>query len=152
VVELMKTAAVAVGFLALLLSACGGGGGRLSKADFQAKANAICSKYNAKIKGALANVSNDPQSLASGMDRALGYIKKGTKELDDLKPPKAYDAEYEELSRINHDEISTGQKLAAAAHANDKAAIQAAIAQLQSQGKDSDRLATEMGLDRCASE
>jgi hypothetical protein len=147
----MKTAAVLIGF-ALLLSACGGGGGRLSKADFHAKANAICAKYNAKIKGALANVSSDPQSLARGMDRALGYIKKGTKELDALKPPQAYDAKYEELSRINHDEISTGQKLAEAARANDKAAIQSAIAQLESQGKDSDRLATEMGLDSCASE
>jgi predicted Zn-dependent protease len=147
----MKTGVVLIASV-LALSACGGGGGRLSKADFQAKANAICSKYNAKIKRALANVSSDPHSLASAMDRALGYIKKGTKELDDLDPPKAYEAKYQELSRINHEEISTGQKLATAARASDKAAIQSAIAQLESQGKKSDRLATEMGLDSCASE
>ena len=146
----MKAGVVLVVAL-LTLSACGGGG-RLSKADFRTKANAICSKYNARIKRALANVSNDPQSLASAVDRALGYIKKATQELDDLDPPKAYDAKYEELSRLNHDEISTGQKLADAARANDKAAIQSAIAQLESQGKDSDRLATELGLDSCASE
>jgi hypothetical protein len=146
----MKAGVVLIAAL-LALSACGGGG-RLSKAEFRAKANAICSKYNAKIKGALANVSNDPRSLAAGMDRALGYIKKGTKELDDLDPPKAYDAKYRELSRINHDEIATGQKLADAARANDQAAIQSAIAQLESQGKDSDRLATEMRVDSCASE
>jgi hypothetical protein len=145
----MKAGVVLIAAL-LALSACGGGG-RLSKGEFRAKANAICSKYNAKIKGALANVSTDPHSLATAMDRALGYVKTGTKELDDLDPPKAYNAKYRELSRINHDEIATGQRLADAARTNDKAAIQSAIAQLESQGKDADRLATEMGLDSCAS-
>jgi hypothetical protein len=133
-----------------LLAGCGGGA-PLSKADFQAKANAICSKYNARIKAALANTSNGPKSIANGVDRAMKFVKKGVDELDDLEPPKQYDAKFKEFSRINHDELSAGKDLADAARANSKSRLRSALVKLGSQERDADRLATQMGLDTCAS-
>jgi hypothetical protein len=144
--KLMAGIAVAA---AVTVAGCGGSG-RLSKADFQAKADGICSKYNAKIKGALANVGSNPSTIASGVDKAVALIKNGTNELGKLKPPKQYDAKYGEWMKINRDEIATGTQLADAARKTDKKAFNSAIAKLASQGKDSDRLAREMGLKSCA--
>jgi hypothetical protein len=144
----MKRIAAAAA-LAVLAAGCGGGG-RLSQADFQSQANTICAGYNAKVRSAYANVPPDPVSLARAIRKAIAYTKKGADELDELKPPKAYDAQFDQFVRITRDEVSTGKEFAKAAESRDQAGLAAARTKLLLQGRDADRLARQMGLSRCA--
>jgi hypothetical protein len=144
--RLMAGTAVA---LALLCAGCGGSD-RLSKQDFQAKADGICSKYSAKIKAAVANVGTDPAKIAQGVDKTISLIKQAQKEFKKLQPPKQYDAGWKEWTAINDREIATSRKLSDAARKKDDVAFKSAIAELESQGKDSDRVAKELGLNDCS--
>src|SRR5437762_2166618 len=84
----VRQAALAIVSL-LLLAACGGGGGsssRLSKSEFDAKANAICDKYQAKVN-AVAQPSG-VKDVPAYIDKVLPILREGTSKLDDLKPPQ----------------------------------------------------------------
>ena len=133
-----------------MVVAGGCGGSRLSVVDFDAKANAICARYNAKVRGAYTNVPSDPVSLARAIHKAIGYTKKGADELDALSPPKTYDAQFKEFVRITYDEVKAGKELAKAAETRNQALLAAAKTKLVLQGRNADRLAREMGLDACA--
>ena len=61
--------------VATLASGCGGGSGRLSKAEYAKRADAICTKYNAKLK-ALARPTGISE-LPAYVDRALPLARKG---------------------------------------------------------------------------
>ena len=69
-----------------LVSGCGGGSGRLSKAEYAKRADAICTKYNAKIRalGRPTAISG----LPAYVDKALPLARKGDDELRALEPPK----------------------------------------------------------------
>jgi hypothetical protein len=137
--------------VALAVGAIGcGGSGRLSRSEFTAKANGICGKYDAKIKAAMANVTNDPASIARGVDKTIPLIQQAQDEFAKLDPPKALDANWKEWQGINDDEIATAKQLSAAAKKNDKASFDSALAKLDSQDKNSTRLAKQMGLSTCA--
>ena len=69
-----------------LVAGCGGGSGRLSKAEYAKRADAICTKYNAKLK-ALARPTSI-SALPDYVDKALPLARKGDEELRALKPPK----------------------------------------------------------------
>jgi hypothetical protein len=147
----MTKLAAAVALLALVTGGCGGGG-RLSKADFQKKANAICKTYNDRITAVFDTTSpNNPKSLARGLDRAVGYLEHGTDDLASLKPPAQYDAKYKQLLRLNHEEILSFKEFASATRKNDLKARTRTIVKLRSQVKDSNRLAHGLGLKICAS-
>src|SRR2546423_12486539 len=72
--------------LAIVVAGCGGGSGRLSKAEYAKRADAICTKYNAKIRalGRPTAISG----LPAYVDKALPLARKGDDELRSLKPPK----------------------------------------------------------------
>jgi hypothetical protein len=122
----------------------------LSKQDFTTKADGICSNYNAKIKGALTNVGNDPAAIAAAVDKTIELIDQAQKEFKKLEPPKALDAKWKEWERINDDQVSTAKQLSAAARKKNETAFNSALAKLDSQSKDSNRIAGEMGLKSCA--
>src|SRR5690242_4702058 len=71
--------------LAALAAGCGGSS-RLSKAEYVKRADAICAKYNAKIRalGRPTAISG----LPAYVDKALPLARKGDDELRALKPPK----------------------------------------------------------------
>ena len=48
---------LAVAAVIALAAGCGGGGKRLSRAEFSKQADAICSKYNAKIRALVVSIS-----------------------------------------------------------------------------------------------
>jgi hypothetical protein len=143
------SAAAALAPLAVVAAGCGGGG-RLSVVDFDAKADAICAKYNAKVRSAYTNVPPDPVSLRRAIHKAIAYTKKGADELDALNPPKMYDAQFKEFVRITYDEVNAGKELAKAAQTRNQALLVAARTKLVLQGRNADRLAREMGLNACA--
>jgi ribosomal protein S20 len=128
----------------------GCGGGRLSIVDFDAKANTICAKYNAKVRAVYTNVPPDPVSLSRAIRKAIVYTKKGADELDALKPPKTYESQFKEFVRITYDEVKAGKELAKAAETRNQAQLSAARTKLVLQGRNADRLARELGLNACA--
>jgi hypothetical protein len=135
--------------IAIAAAGCGGGG-RLSELDFQAKGNATCAKYNAKIRNVYRTVPPDPVSLARALQKAIRFAEKGTDELSDLKPPERFDAQFKKFLNINRREIPTARALGKAAQRRDQAGIAAATVKLRLQGRDADRLAKQMGLNTCA--
>jgi hypothetical protein len=147
---LVERAAALVGVALIAVLATGCGGGRLSLVDFEAKANGICAKYNAKIRAAYTSAPPDFASLALAIRKAIGYAKKGNAELDKLKPPKSYDSQYKEFLRINHQEVPAATEFAKAAESRDQARLLAARTRLVLLGRDADRLARNIGLNTCA--
>ena len=139
----------ALGLVVLLSVGCGGGGGgRLSKAEYSKQADAICTKYNAKIR-ALGR----PTSIAglpTYVDRALPLARKGTAELRALEPPKDEEQTAKEWLDQNDSVVGSMERLRDAAKKGDRAGIQAALTEASSANQTANRLARRLGLGVCA--
>lgn len=78
----------------LLATSCGSGGGsstssdRLSEAEFQSRANQICTKVRGQEK---------PSTSKAGTDQNLSLVESAVNELQDLKPPTKDKARYQDL-------------------------------------------------------
>jgi hypothetical protein len=142
-------------FVALILatgaatSACGGDD-RLSQEDFRQQANAICAKYDEKIK-ALGSPAS-PDEIPDFVRRGIPLLRQGITELRALKPPAELEDNYDRMLDETAKAIPAAQKLADAAEKGDAAAVQTAIAAAQEASRASDRLATGLELDKCATE
>ena len=150
----MRSVRARLTFIALVLaasatvSACGGGDDRLSQDEFRQQANSICAKTNAKIE-ALGN----PTSVADVPDfvsRGIPLLRQGIAELRALKPPADLEVTYDRMLDETAKTIPAAQSLADAAEKGDAAAVQKAEAQAQAASDSSNRLATDLGLDQCA--
>jgi hypothetical protein len=143
----MRPAGLALAALVLVAASCGGGGGRLSKADYAKKADAICAKYNQKI-----NALGTPKSLADigpFADKALALERKGNQELRDLEPPKDEEKTAGRWTALNDSVAGAVADLSAAAKKNDRAAIQAALRRGQAANKQANVLAKQLGAKVC---
>jgi hypothetical protein len=130
-------------------SACGGGGDdRLSQDEFRQQANAICAKYDARIK-ALGSPSS-PGDIPDFVQQGIPLLRQGIAELRALKPPAELQDDFDRMLNETAKAIPAAQSLAAAAEKADAAGVQKAIAQAQAASAASDRLATDLQLDQCA--
>jgi hypothetical protein len=137
------------------LAGCGGGGGnssgggdRLSRSEFAAKADAICSKYNAKTK-ALGNAKN-LADLATVFDRALPLLESAISELRALKPPANEQNTVERwLAQSEVAKHDLGE-MRDRAKAKDVKGVQDAFTRASADNKESNRLAAKLGLKVCA--
>jgi hypothetical protein len=142
-------------FVALVLatgaasSACGGDD-RLSQEEFRQQANAICAKYDEKIK-ALGSPAS-PAEIPDFVRRGVPLLRQGVTELRALKPPAELQDDYDRMLDETAKAIPAAQSLADAAEKGDAAAVESAIAAAQMANKASDQLATDLGLDKCAAE
>ena len=106
----MRQAALAL-LTVLVLAACGGGGGgssRLSKSEFDAKANAVCDKYEKKIKA--VPQPSGTKDIVSYIDKVLPILDEGTGKLDELNPPKEIESTVDEWRSIQHQEVDEAKK------------------------------------------
>jgi hypothetical protein len=131
-------------------SACGGGDDRLSQDEFRQQANAICAKYDEKIK-ALGSPSS-PSEVPDFVRQGIPLLRQGIAELRALKPPTELDADYNRMLDETAKAIPAAQSLADAAEKGDAAAVEEAIAAGQKANDASDRLATNLELDKCAAD
>jgi hypothetical protein len=138
--------------LALAASACGGND-RLTKSEFNRQADAICAKYEQKIRSAMQGVpAGDEAQLAGAIERVLPVIRTGNDELRDLKPPENLQERYDRWLQIGDDEVTAAQKLHDSLRAGDRQGVQSAFTDLQKADARQDRIAREeLGLDGCAS-
>jgi hypothetical protein len=136
--------------LAVILAAgCGGGssGQRLTREQYAAKADAICTKYKQKTD-ALSRPST-LSDLADVSDQVLPLLHKAKGELEDLRPPQNEEATanawIDEFDVI----IADVEKIRDAAKKNDTAAIRAAAGPALQHDRHSNDLATQLGMTVC---
>ncbi|MFY9580751.1 MAG: hypothetical protein WAQ33_15670, partial [Gaiellaceae bacterium] len=145
----VRQAAFAIVVL-VLLAGCGGGGGssRLSKSEFDAKANAICDKYQAMI-----NAVGQPQSVTDVpgyIDKVLPLLREGTSKLDALKPPADLQSTFDEWRQIQRDQVDEAVALKKAADKGDAAEVSRIANEASAKNKRSNELASQLGAKTCA--
>jgi hypothetical protein len=134
--------------VAAVLAGCGGGSGRLSKAEYAKRADAICTKYNAKLK-ALARPTSI-SALPDYVDEALPLARKGDDELRALKPPKDEEQTARDWLEQNDSVVGSMARLRDAAKKGDRAGIQTALNEATSANRTANGLARRLGLRVCA--
>src|SRR2546426_6387295 len=122
----------------VLAAGCGGGSGRLSKAEYSKRADAICTKYNAKLK-ALARPTSI-SGLPAYVDRALPLARKGDEELRALRPPKDEEKTAKEWLPHNDSLVGSLEQLPGAATQGARAGLQGALTQASTAERTADRL------------
>ena len=137
--------------LAALLAGCGGGGGdRLSKAEWVSQADAICKRVNDRLEQ-----TAQPDSLAelvTVLDDGLTDVRAAVRDLRALEPPEDIEAESDAwLGRVEAaaDEI---EKARDAAKKPDEEALSAALERGTKINDDGNRRARALGLKDCAEE
>jgi hypothetical protein len=132
----------------VLAAGCGGSGKRLSRAEFSKQADAICSKYNAKIRA--LGQPGSIRALPRYVDRALPIARKGTDELRALKPPKDEEKTANEWLDQNDSAVGALERLRDAARRADRTGIQAALSEAAAANRAANRFARQLGLRVCA--
>jgi hypothetical protein len=143
----MRRVALAVAVVGLA-AGCGGGGGRLSKAEYAKQADAICTKYNAKLKALSRPTSIS--GLPDYVGKALPLARKGDDELRGLKPPKDKEQTAKEWLDQNDSVVGAMERLRDAAKKGDRAGIQTALNEASSANRTANGLARQLGLNVCA--
>ena len=139
----------ALAFVVVLAVVAGcGGSSRLSKAEYAKRADAICTKYNAKLK-ALARPTNI-SALPDYVDKALPLARKGDDELRALKPPKDEEQTAKEWLDQSDSVVGSMERLRDAAKKGDRAGIQTALNEASSANRTANGLARRLGLRVCA--
>jgi hypothetical protein len=133
--------------VAALATGCGGSS-RLSKAEYAKQADAICTRYNAKLK-ALARPTGISE-LPTYVDKALPLARKGDDELRALKPPKDEEQTAKEWLDQNDSVVGSMERLRDAAKKGDRAGIQTALNEATAANRTANGLARRLGLNVCA--
>ena len=108
----MKGLVLAVAALALLAGGCGGQSKRLSKSAFVNQANAICAKYEERVRSRMAGIpAGNEQQLARSIEKVLPVIRQGNDELRTLKPPEGLQTSFDRWMGIADDEVAAASKL-----------------------------------------
>ncbi len=136
-------------FVALLLAACGGGGGKpLSHDEFVKQADAICADYNERITAL---------GTPSGLSDLGAFAQKGRAIAEDdvakfvkLKPPKQDATGAAAFVAAGRKVIDNLTKLEGAAKKSDVAAVQKIAAAAQANADQSRLVAKSLGLTECA--
>ena len=132
----------------VLAAGCGGGEKRLSREEYSKRADAICSKYNAKIKA--LGQPGSIRALPRYVDRALPVARKGTEELRRLEPPKDEEKTANEWLDQNDSAVGALERLRDAAKHADRSGIQAALTEAAAANRAANRFARQLGLRICA--
>jgi hypothetical protein len=98
--------------LAFGLSACGGGSKGLSKAQLDAKANAICKTAEAKLN-AIPQPTNamDPKAVAAYFDKVQQLATDMSTRLDALKPASDVKSEWESFIALDDQAVALFSKI-----------------------------------------
>jgi hypothetical protein len=134
--------------LGVLLAACGGGGARLSKSTFDARADGVCRKYTSKID-AVPGPKNISQ-VSAYVDLVKPYIERGVDEIAHLRPPAGLQHLYDRWISSQREALKLADRLRSAAERNDVVGVNAVIKQINLQNKHGDVLAGMLGASVCA--
>jgi hypothetical protein len=146
---LRSFAGASLRLVAVLVAGCGGGGGgRLSRADYAKQADTICLKYNAKLN-AIARPKSQAE-LAAFVDKAVPLVSDASDRLSELKPPQDEQRIADSWNRANSDIVRALEQLRNAAKANDRGKMQAALADGNKANSRANTLAKTLGMNACS--
>lgn len=132
-----------------LVAGCGGGGGkRLSRTEFAAKADAICRKYD-RLSQSISNPTSLAE-LAAAVDKLTPLLDRSVKDLRTLRPPKdeqaTADRWIDQLGAIRNDLTKVGDR----AKKKDTKGIQAALRAGGADQQRGNQLAGRLGMTDCS--
>jgi hypothetical protein len=134
--------------IAVALGGCGGGGGkRLTKAEFAKKLNSLCADYQKKI-----NALGTPQSTAEAVKLMTTYKSLFGKIVADtgkLKPPADEQASVDRILAIGRQQLGLIDQMSAALKKNDMAKFQALVKQGDAMDSESKPLFRQIGATVC---
>lgn len=143
-----------VGLLAigamLVLSGCGGGGGdkRLTKEEFAAKANALCTDFN-KANSAAGNPS-DVKGAIAYFEKLIPLYKKQVEGFGKLKPPADEETSVNRIITLGNEQATRAEDLVAALKKGDMTKANNLVAEGNTNSKETKTLFTELGATVCA--
>jgi hypothetical protein len=139
-----------IAVLAVLLTAGCGGSSRLSKSDFDAKANAICAKYDAQIKAIEApkGIGDVPHYV----DQVKPLIENGVDEIDGLRPPENLQDTFDRWVSTQREALDQADQLRSAAAKSNLLVVNRVIKELGERNKRGNELAGKLGAQTCAQE
>jgi hypothetical protein len=140
--------AVPLASLLVLLAACGGSGERLSKASFDARADAVCRKYTAKI--ATVPPPKNLTQVSPYVDIVEPYLERGIDEIAHLRPPLRLQGLYERWLDSQRQGLKDADALRTAAEKNDLAGVNAQIEKINEHNRRGVALAGRLGAALCA--
>jgi hypothetical protein len=132
----------------VVLTACGSGGARLSKRAFDARAEAVCRKYTAKIDAVPA--PKNINQVSAYVDLVRPYVERGVDEIAHLRPPVKLQRTYDQWLASQRESLKLTDRLRFAAERNDVAGVNAVIKQLKTQDRHGNALAKVLGANVCA--
>ena len=135
--------------LVLTLAACdSSGGNRLTKAEYAARANAICARFNKQVRS--FGGAESLKALARLSERTLPALDATTQKLRRLRAPKdeqeTADAWMSSLDRLHRDVAAIRER----AVANDLAGVQRLVPGASRDNRQSDALADRLGATTCS--
>jgi hypothetical protein len=133
---------------AAVLALAGCGGGRLSHDGFVARADAVCSAYQAKVVLLSHPASYD--DVVAYVDRTLPLYVAALDRLEGLKPAASDEPAVRTWLRADRKVAAAIRKLRDAAMRHDPAATSDASAAMQAAGLAGTRAAAALGLKSCA--
>ena len=147
-------------FVTLLAAGCGGSskssssgsssdGDRLTRAEFAAKADAICKKYNAKTKE-IGNNSKSLSDVAKAFDQALPVLENALSELKALKPPKSEQHDVDKWLAQSQVLKHNLEEMRDKAKAKDLKGVQEAFARASANDQLGNQLAAKLGMKVCS--
>jgi hypothetical protein len=139
---------IVAGAAVIVLAAGCGSSSRLSREEYSKQADAICTKYNAKIKA--LGQPGTVRALPGYVDKALPIARKGTDELRGLKPPKDEEKTAKEWLDQNDSVVAAMERLRDAAKHADRTGVAAALTDASSANRAANGFARQLGLRVCA--
>jgi hypothetical protein len=134
---------------ALVVAACGGSSSkRLSRSEFVSKGNAVCAKYNDKLK-ALAQPRN-AKEFADLVHNGKALIKQEIAELRKLKPPAAQQSTFDDMLVGAEDGLPILDQMETAARSGDLRQAQQLDSKLGVKDSQVNGVARRLGLTTCA--
>jgi hypothetical protein len=134
--------------LAGLLAACGGGGSaRLGRQEYAKRADALCDRYAAQLRG-LGQPKTFPE-LARFTDKAAPLAQRLIDETTKLRPPEDEQALVDRWNAENQKIVDAIEALGAAARKNDQKAAKAALDAGDAANTRSNALGRQLGMSAC---
>jgi hypothetical protein len=141
------TRAFAVLAVVVLVAGCGGKA-RLTRHEFARQADAICAKYNKKLRGL-----PQPRTLAqlnTFAAKAVPLVRQAAGELHALKPPNDEQRVADAWNKANGDVVTAMEHVRAAVKKTDRTAVTKALAEGNRANDHSNQLARALGMTTCA--
>ena len=134
----------------MLAAGCGGDDGGDGDADaFRAEANAICADFEEKI-AVIPPPQEAPDEWAAIAADIGDLLESGVNELDALEPPGDLGDGYDEWVELKRRSLEATRDLQEAGAAANRELISQALDSLEETERRADEIATELGLDECA--